>query len=780
MTLRLKSPCLTASVLTLSLLLALPALAEDTRNLETMVISASGFEQKITDAPASISVITREDLTRRPYTNLLDAVRDIEGIDVGETRDKSGQGTISIRGMGGDYTLVLIDGKRQNNVGDIYPNNFGGNQQNHIPPLDMIERIEVIRGPMSTLYGSEAMGGVINIITRKVSQRWTGSITYGQTFQENKDFGDDRTTDVVLMGPLIENKLGLALRGSLYKKEPSSPRYAPVTDPAGVVHERTVGFGGGGRTVDNENWSAGARLSFTPTSNHEFVLDYDVSRQKYDNSENQLGTQDEISALWRSGNVTSYNPDLTVNNTVRRVLPRVGYFEDQRFERDQIALSHTGHWDFGKSDIGISYIKTANLGRSMPFSVNERKAMQDLWDAACIAGGGAANCNNADIENLTPEQRAELEAFLPRERRTMETRQLTLDAKMDIPLGKHLVVVGGQYIDAEHEDGVFALSGSGFDKTQPHKQWALFIEDNYTVFDALTLTGGVRYDRHQEFGGNVSPRIYGVYRLSPDWTIKGGVSTGYKAPKTDLLYSGIRGFGSQGTGPWIGNPDLKPEKSVSKEIAVYYSHPKRHNANITFFHNDFKDKIVSGDFIYNDSIGDWADLGYTRWSQNYNLDKAVTQGVELAGRYYILPNLSVRVSYTYTDSEQKGGVQDGRPLNNTPKHMYSSTLDWDITYKWNMFLTMYGEKDRYRSWDTVNDKAIYFKNYQVLHLGGAYQVAENITINARVNNLLDKDFTTYRTTFTDDGAGGYSASYLDDYNLKAKSREYWVSVNARF
>ena len=69
--------------------------------------------------------------------------------------------------MGSDYTLILIDGKKQNNSGDIYPNSFEGAQLASIPPLSMIERIEVIRGPMSTLYGSDAMGGVINIITKK-------------------------------------------------------------------------------------------------------------------------------------------------------------------------------------------------------------------------------------------------------------------------------------------------------------------------------------------------------------------------------------------------------------------------------------------------------------------------------------------------------------------------------------------------------------------------------------------------------------------------------------
>src|SRR5215217_1054744 len=134
------------------LLAAGPALAQDpaaapgpSSELDEIVVTAAGFEQKIVDAPASISVITVEELQTRPYMTLLDAVRDLEGVDIGETRDKTGQGTVSMRGMGSDYTLILINGRRQNNHGDIYPNNFGGNQFNHIPPLDSIERIEVIR-----------------------------------------------------------------------------------------------------------------------------------------------------------------------------------------------------------------------------------------------------------------------------------------------------------------------------------------------------------------------------------------------------------------------------------------------------------------------------------------------------------------------------------------------------------------------------------------------------------------------------------------------------------
>ncbi len=88
--------------------------------IEHMVVSATGFEQKLTAAPASISIITEADLRTRPFITLLDAIKYQEGVDIGTSRDKTGQGSISMRGLTSEYSLILVDGKRQNNHGDIY------------------------------------------------------------------------------------------------------------------------------------------------------------------------------------------------------------------------------------------------------------------------------------------------------------------------------------------------------------------------------------------------------------------------------------------------------------------------------------------------------------------------------------------------------------------------------------------------------------------------------------------------------------------------------------
>ncbi|TWI76736.1 outer membrane receptor for ferrienterochelin and colicins [Desulfobotulus alkaliphilus] len=770
--------------------------AEDDHHMGQMVVTASGFEQKITDAPASISVITREELSMRPYISLLDAVRDIEGVDVGETTDKTGQGTISIRGMGAAYTLVLIDGRRQNNVGDLYPNNFGGNQFNHIPPLDMIERIEVIRGPMSTLYGADALGGVINIITRRVSDRWTGSYTHTRTFEQDSDFGNDSTTDFMMMGPLVKDRLGLSLRGSLYERDASSPSYDPATDPSGVVHDRTLGFGGGGRTVDNTNWNAGLRLTYTPNEQHDIIADIDSSRQKYANSEGQLGTLDDYGTILRAAN----------NGIVQ---PRVGYAADQRFERDQWALTHVGRWGTVRSEVSVSSVNTSNLGRSLPFTVSERAELQELWDAACVASGGSGGCspasmglnNNWNEEQklkvmeglLTADEMARLKSFLPRDRRTMETRQRTLDAKMDMMMGNHMLVFGGQYVDAEMEDGVFGMYGDGYrsGQTQDHRQWALFLEDSWRIGRMFTLVGGIRYDDHNMYGGQLSPRLYGIMDLASSWTLKGGVSTGYKTPTTDQLFSGITGFTAQGVNPTVGNPDLEPEKSVNSEVAVYYTSPLGHSFNVTAFYNRFKDKIARGDSVPNCEVAapgehcvnvgeGWADLGYTSFTQTLNIDRADIQGLELAGRYQITEDMLLKANYTYTDSEQKSGAEKGRPLTGTAEHMVNAGFDWRLLADLNVFFGMEMRSKRYRGWDTEADKARYWKDYEIYHVGGVYKLNEYATLTARVNNLFDRDFTSYGTDFTQNPDGSYTASYTDDYNIKAKARNLWVSLNVIF
>ena len=771
-----------ASAVAIAAFLATPAAATvDDAPGSDIVVTAAGYEQKITDAPASITVVTAEELRQRPYITLIDAVRDIEGVDVGETSDKTGQRTISIRGMGSDYTLIMIDGRRQNNHGDIYPNSFGGNQFNHIPPLDTIERIEVIRGPASTLYGADALGGVINIITKKVLDRWSGSATFGRSIQEDSDFGDDMTFDAAVSGPIVPGLIGVKLRGSYYKRYPSEPDFAPVVDPAGVSHVRGLGFGGGGKTVQNTNRSYGGSINFTPSPDHSFTFDIDYSKQAYDNTPivdpdtgvitYPLGTLDGIESIWRaSGGV---------------VQPRVGYTENQVFDRLSWAATHHGDWGFARSFLSFAYIETNNKGRTMPFSVAERQLLQQMFSGTGAYAGMPTAARRALAE----------QTFLPRPLRKLESAQYTLDGRIDIPVdlaGRHNFVIGGQYIDGTLDDGVFGLEAAvgGIEAVQDHRIWSLFAEDNWTPFEGFSITGGVRYDDHNLFGGHFSPRLYANYSITPTLTVKGGVSTGYKTPKTTDLYDGIRGFGGQGTSPFIGNPDLKPETSVNSEVALYWNPTAASGFNVTLFHNKFKDKIdttlVRPCAVTNfvrpcANLGDyWTVLGLgSSISIPFNIDKARIKGAEVAGRYEFFDGLSLRANYTYTDSKQLTGTSKGQPLTQSAKHMANATIDWEPLDGLSAQLSAEHRSRRYRGVATNGDH-LYYNSYTVVNFGAQYRLNDHLTLSGRVNNLLDQDFRAYDVDFGDPVNGAYTPTYIDHYNNKDKARSYWVSVNARF
>ncbi|MBH1552990.1 TonB-dependent receptor [Stenotrophomonas maltophilia] len=796
----LSRPLLTSAVL---VALSAPAFAHGDasgapQTLDKVVVTASGFEQKVIDAPASISVVSREELSKRPYTNLVDALRDVEGIDVGlEATDKNGRATISMRGLPSEYTLVLIDGRRQSNVGQLYPNNFGGGQFAYLPPLDAIERIEVVRGPMSTLYGSDAMGGVINIITRRNQDSWHGALTQGFTVQQDDQFGDARTTDLYLSGPLLKDRLSLAVRGSYYDAKASNPEWEALTLPDGTLWERSIGFGGGGKSVANTNWNTGVRLDFRVNDDHELWLDYDVSRQKYDNSEGQTGTLDSLASLWRVGNAVIPNPNGSGTVTRRVVQPRVGYTAYQRYERDQLSLTHQGRYSFGTWQTSLTHSKSSNLGRSLPLTLDERANLQTLWNDVCRRTGAANNCaagrGNA-LAALNPSEMARLQAFLPRPLRTMELEGYVLDTMLDLDFGAHKLTVGGQYNDTDMIDGVFGMDGAGYrsNTKQKHRMWALFAEDNWALTDTLTATFGLRYDDHNIFGSHVSPRGYLVWNASDAWTFKGGVSTGYKTPRPDQLFPGITGFGGQGVLPLVGSPNLKPETSTNYELAAYYE-GQRWGFNVTGFINKFEDKIASGGTFPNCEVAPagsgycvdigpgWASLGYSAFTQSVNIDKAETRGAEFAAHVDLLDTLQLRGNYTWTKSEQTSGLDKGRPIAGTTpaKHMANASLSWQINEAISLSLIGEGRYDRYR--DTLLDangvsQTRYYEDYTIFHLGGSWQATPWLTLNARVNNLFDKNFVSQSCLLLNPS----EFSCVDDYATKDQRRSFWISLNAKF
>lgn len=256
------NPIMRGGLCASALTLALPVMAAAGEG-ETLVVTASASEQNLKDAPASISVITQQDLQRRPVQNLKDVLKEVPGVQL--TNEGDNRKGVSLRGLNSSYTLILIDGKRVNSRNAVFRHNDF--DLNWIP-VEAIERIEVVRGPMSSLYGSDALGGVVNIITKKIGQRWSGSITADTTIQAHRDRGDTQNGQFYTSGPLIDGVLGLKAFGGVAKRE--KDRQQASQTAASGESPRIEGFTSRDGNVE---------LAWTPTKDHDFTAGYGYDRQ---------------------------------------------------------------------------------------------------------------------------------------------------------------------------------------------------------------------------------------------------------------------------------------------------------------------------------------------------------------------------------------------------------------------------------------------------------------------------------------------------------------------
>lgn len=298
---RLSVACHSARIISTLGLVPLAALgAEQTLNLEPTVVTATSTVRQLHDAPASVTIITREELALRPVQDLEDALRGTAGLQftgVGMTRRG-----VSIRGMGSEHTQVLVNGQRISNASGAVAH---ADYDLGWVPIEAIERIEVVRGPMSSLYGSEALGGVVNLITRRSTDAWQGATQLNGGVREDGRGGNTHQIGVYAGGPLVPGVLGLSLSGETrQRQETALHRDASLSEIEG-------------READ----SASAILSWTP----------DVA-QRID-----VGFASGQEDRWRNTRSAGRAP--------------VEYESSDRIERERFSIAHSGDWSWGSSSV---------------------------------------------------------------------------------------------------------------------------------------------------------------------------------------------------------------------------------------------------------------------------------------------------------------------------------------------------------------------------------------------------------------------------------------------
>lgn len=291
--------------------------AEDNGSYTTLdesVVSAAGYEQDTREAPASVSIVSSQELSSQPYSDLGEAIQDVPGVDIEQT--KMGGHTIRLRGFESKYTLVLIDGKRQN-LDDGFVKNGFDPSGSFLPPSGAVERIEVLRGPASTVYGSDAVGGVVNIITKKHPDRFTGTVGVEGTLQEDSRYGNSWGTNFYMGVPLVTDTASLQLRGRYFGRSADG-----VKTPAGsyASHSPSEGFTG----------SMGGRLTFTVNEANSFYIDGDYYRFK--GGSMSTSSSGEKSLWWATKN--------------------------------SLILAHQGHYAIGDTDTSFQYSGIENTNAS--------------------------------------------------------------------------------------------------------------------------------------------------------------------------------------------------------------------------------------------------------------------------------------------------------------------------------------------------------------------------------------------------------------------------------
>jgi outer membrane receptor for ferrienterochelin and colicins len=321
--------CLPARIISALALLPLTALgAEEALHLEPTVITATSTEYQLSDAPASVTIITREQLSLRPVQDLEDALRGTPSLQftgIGMTRRG-----VSIRGMESEHTLILVNGQRINTAAGAVAH---ADYDLGWVPVEAIERIEVVRGPMSSLYGSEALGGVVNVITRHSTDAWQGAAQLNGSVREDERGGQTHQLGVYAGGPLIPDVLGLSLSGETRQRQ-ETPLHRDASQS---------------EIEGRDARSGSATLSWIPDAAQRIDLSY------------ASGLEDR----WRNTRSAGRVP--------------VEYESSDRIERERFSIAHRGDWSWGNSSLR-AYRNTLERNNRYTNGVVPTSPRQDLTD----------------------------------------------------------------------------------------------------------------------------------------------------------------------------------------------------------------------------------------------------------------------------------------------------------------------------------------------------------------------------------------------------------------
>jgi iron complex outermembrane receptor protein len=696
-------------LLSLLLIIASVALAEEKEEkeeakLEEIVVTATKTEKEVSEAPASTSVVTKKDIEKRNIQAIDQALNTLPGVFTTRARVTDFSPQISLRGIpyGFGRTLVMMDGITITDTmqGTLW--SITG-----LVPEDM-ERIEVVRGPFSSLYGGNAMGGVVNIITRMPEKReFTIKSGYGSSW-ERGEAADDLRRFYVSYGDRFKDKLSIFLsygiKGSngyptsfnIQRTQPPADitGWSYTTDPMGNIRYLIGDRGDFAGWDDNITLKAGYDFSKTSKINLSFYR----NRFNYHYDDPHTYLRDEAgNPVWSYGAVKE-SSFLT--------------FDD--FHREQ-NLYHISY------ETEISKVKT--------------KFSFSLVDATFQCTGVPAGGLDSDHPDLNHYD-AELQFTVPL-------------------FERHLLTFGGffrhnwgsfdQY-GRTNKDRELLNQGKGKDRT-----YALFVQDEIMILDNLTAYIGFRQDWWETYDGYVyladtpgypisyesrdkssfSPKVALVYKPFVKTTLRASAGKAFMPPTILELYCG---WSPPGIGiTYAENPDLKPETTISWDIGAEQVLWKGAKIKATYFENYMEDLVY------------YAMTTPTLYERK-NVGKAESKGVELEAEQGIGNWLRLFANFTYTDSEITENpakpTTEGKRLTMLPETMFNIGADltkgpFSASLVGRYVSKIYRNDDNS---DSVDNVYYSYDPYFIADAKVSYNITKFASLSFSVDNIFDRDY----------------------------------------
>ena len=619
----------TGFVSLIALAAAAPALADEAggeqRRADEIIVTASrsGEGIPLDQLGASVTVIDATAMEQRQTRIVSDVLRDVPGLAVSRVGAIGGQTQVRVRGTEGNHVLVLIDGIE---AADPYFGEFDFGTLIADPEA----RIEVLRGQQSSLYGSDAIGGVINYITL------SGAEAPGMSARvEGGSFGTFNGSARV--AGVAGDSFDYTVSGAYFRTN-------------GTPTARN-----GTRDIGSESLGLSTKLNWTPAENFK------------------------ISAVARYSHV-----DADFNNTEYDASsPWFGYIVDSP---------------------GVHYVNRAFYGLLSA----QYAALEGRW----------VNTLSGQITNSTRKGYSEFGRDSGNEgQRYKGSFASSLRFGNDNVSHKVTGAVDlerEQFRNTTPSDFVFGGRRST-DNVGLVGQYELLVNE------ALSVGGSVRYDDNNRFDNSTTWRLQGSYAFETGTRLRGAYGTGIKNPG----YYELFGYSD---GKYIGNPNLRPEKSEGWEVGVEQSFGDLATIGATYFNSTLRDEIFTS----------YPAPDYIATPDNRDT-KSKQKGVEVFLSARPVPQVRLEATYTYLDAKENGTTEIRRPKHvgslNTTVSSRDERLSGTLTFRYN------GRQDDVAYTDpSYVPVPVSLKDYVLVNLGLEYKISEAISVYGRVENLLDERY----------------------------------------